>query len=284
MFLLRDILRILFRGESFKKNSTVIAIILLCAASIYSTFNGARVPVLKEVILRFEKLPERLSGFTIIQLSDIHLNRLKTDGWLRKIVAVVNAQNADLITITGDLVDTELCKTNKFSEILKELKAKHGVYAVTGNHEYYIGIEKFMEFTRKSNITVLRNTKITIDNSIVLIGVDDDEFRRSSKGNLNLSDIIKNTSPDKLHILLSHRPTNFEEAAEMGVDLLLSGHTHAGQIFPAYLITKIAYKYSSGLYRYNKSYIYTSAGAGTGGVPMRLFSRSEIIKIVFYPD
>jgi uncharacterized protein len=213
-------------------------------------------------------------------LSDLHLDFLKSDKWLKDIINKTNNINPDLIVITGDLIDNDLSKIQQFCESLKKLKSKYGVYAVTGNHEFYVGINEFIKVAQHSNIKVLRNEKETISDSIELIGIDDNTGKRFSEIGSDLKTALKNCDLKKPIILLSHQPDIFSEAVKNGVDLQLSGHTHAGQIPPMDLIVKFYFKYPYGLYHRNLSYLYTTSGTGIWGPPMRLFSRSEIVKII----
>ena len=221
-----------------------------------------------------------LTGFSIAHLSDLHLDGLKTLKWFQSIIMRVNNLNPDLIVITGDLIDSACDGLEKFCEPLRQLKAPYGVFAITGNHEYYVGINRFLEFAEKSNIIVLRNSSRTIANAIELIGIDDDTGKRFSLAGSDLKKAIANCDSSKPLILLSHQPKYFTEVSAMGIDIQLSGHTHAGQIPPMDLIVSLLYEYPYGLYRNDSSYIYTSCGTGTWGPPMRLFSRSEIVKII----
>ncbi|GAG93227.1 unnamed protein product, partial [marine sediment metagenome] len=148
--------------------------------SVYSFYNVTQKPIVKEIEIEIEKLPQRLSGFTIIQLSDLHLNFLKSTKWLDRIVGETNNLKPDLVVIAGDLIDADPCEFTEFCEVLKRLNSKYGVFAITGNHEYYAGIDKFLRAAEKSNITVLRNEKITVADSIELVGIDDNTGRRFS--------------------------------------------------------------------------------------------------------
>ena len=225
-------------------------------------------------------LPEKFSGFTIVQLSDIHLNLLRSEKWLSQIVDKTNNLKPDIIVITGDLIDSELGEVKRFSSILKNLKSKYGVYAVAGNHEFYARYEKFLALAKESNIIILKNEKVTVAGAIELAGIDDETGKRFSQSGSNLEKVLKDCDFRKPVILLSHQPDVFDEAVKFGVDLQLSGHTHAGQIPPMDLIVQFYFKYPYGLYRKNSSYIYTTSGTGTWGPPMRLFTRDEIVKII----
>lgn len=280
VFLAADIFRIFFHSETFKYYSVVFSLAVVFLLSAFSIYNASREPVIKNIEIKIEKLPEKLSGFTIVQLSDLHLNLLRSKKWLSRIVDKTNNVNPDIIVITGDLLDSELSETQKFSGILKNLKSKYGVYAVAGNHEFYAGYEKFLEVAEKSGITVLKNEKVTVAGSIELVGIDDETGKRFVGAGSDLEKAFKNCDFKKPVIFLSHQPDVFDEAVKYGIDLQISGHTHAGQIPPLDLIVRFYFKYPYGLYRKNSSYIYTTSGTGTWGTPMRLFTRDEIVKIV----
>ncbi len=163
--------------------------------------------------------------------------------------------------------------------MLLELKAKHGVLAVTGNHEFYAGIDLFLELARKSNWRVLRNETWSLDNKLDVIGLDDDAGRGFKSPGPDLEAALRTPTANVPRVLLYHRPNSFAEAVSRGVDLQLSGHTHAGQIPPMDLLVWLTYRYPAGLYRLGRSHIHTSAGTGTWGPPMRFLSRSEIVEL-----
>ncbi|MBN1621033.1 MAG: metallophosphoesterase [Endomicrobiales bacterium] len=281
VFLLADILRIFFRSESFRYYSTISAVCLTLLLSAYSLFNGTRQPVVKTIELGFQKLPDNLNGFTIVHLSDLHINLAKSQKWLQKIIDKTNGLNPDLIVITGDLIDGDLCKANHFCDTLVRFKSNNGVYAIAGNHEFYAGIELFEKIAENSNITVLRNEKVMIADNIELIGIDDVQTAKRFNEPTDFVDKTLNSINNKnLVILLSHQPDVFDKARRYGVDLQLSGHTHAGQIPPFDIIVQFAFRYPYGLYKRGSSYIYTTSGTDLWGPPMRLFSKNEIIKIV----
>lgn len=280
VFVISDVFRIFFHGASFRYYSVVFSLAVTFLASVYSFYNVAREPVIKELKIRTGKLPQKLSGFVIIQISDLHINFLKSEKWLNKIVEKTNREYPDLVVITGDLIDADLCRLNHFCDTLKKLKSEYGIFAVTGNHEFYAGVDMFMDIAKNSNIKVLRNEKITIAGAFELAGIDDKAGRRFSKVREELNSALKNCDFAKPVILLSHQPDIFDEAQKLGVDLQLSGHTHAGQIPPMDLITMFYFKYPFGLYQKNGSNLYTTSGTGIWGPPMRLFSRCEIVKIV----
>jgi predicted MPP superfamily phosphohydrolase len=284
IFLINDILQIFFRSQSYRYYSTICSIIILLLATIYSIYNAEHNLEIKEIRIKFNKLSDRLKGFSIVHLSDLHLNYLKTTKWLNKVVNETNKLTPDIVVITGDLIDAELNESSQFCDILKRLMTKHGVYAVTGNHEYYAGIDKFIKFAKESNITILMNENISLDDKIIISGINDNQGIRFSMQGTDLNRALnypKKIDDNKLIVLLSHQPDIFDKSSELGVDLQLSGHTHAGQIPPMDILVKLYFKYSYGLYHKNSAYLYTSAGTGTWGPPMRLTSCSEIVKFIF---
>lgn len=260
----------------------LLAIIALCLSgliSIVSLVNGLQKPVIKEVTVPMKKLPAHLAGFSIVHLSDVHLEPYKSKNVIGYIVDKVNELKPDLVVITGDLIDSNICEDVTFCEHLGRFNSTHGVVAVTGNHEFYAGMDIFNELAERSNIKILRNESVTIADALQIVGLDDNEGRRFDSKGPDLDTAMKGCDPAKPVILLYHRPTDFAEAVQKGVDLQLSGHVHGGQIPPIDFLAWIVYSYPAGLFKKDDSYIYTSYGTGYWGPPMRFLSRSEIVKI-----
>lgn len=252
------------------------ALAVIGIITLVSFYNGLQAPELKHFEIKLKNLPARLSGFKVVQLSDLHLEPYRSDSSLKDIVDKTNSVNPDLIVITGDLVDGNICKDEKLCAQLKRLNAKHGIFAITGNHEFYTGIDDFKSIMDQSGIRLLRNQSATVAGEIQILGLDDDGANRFGGDGPNLDKAAANTDPSKPMILLYHRPALFDEALEKGVGLQLSGHTHAGQIPPMDLMVLLYYKYPYGLYEKDGSYIYTTSGTGLWGPPMRFLSRNEI--------
>jgi len=186
--------------------------------------------------------------------------------------------------ITGDLVDEEAHRIDRFRELFKNLNANDGVFAVTGNHEYFPGVEKFFQLAEQSGITVLSNSCTTLANGIVLVGLNDDVASRFDMEGPNLHKALAGCDTANPVILLYHRPTHFKDAVSSGVDIQLSGHTHLGQLPPMDLIVLLVFgRYAYGLRTLGDSYIYTTSGTGTWGPPMRFLSHSEIVNIILHP-
>jgi predicted MPP superfamily phosphohydrolase len=236
-------------------------------------------PVLRQVQVPMRGLPADLEGFTIVQLSDLHLGDLTSSKRLRRIVERVNALQPDLICVTGDALDGDISHDGVYGEILGSLRARHGVVAVTGNHEFYAGIEKFLKLAKFCHWRVLRNQSWIIEGKMAIIGLEEDSAERFKLPGPDLETALRDVPADLPKVLLYHQPTGFPEAVRRGIDLQLSGHTHAGQIPPMDLLVWLIYKYPAGFYRLGQSHIYTTSGTGTWGPPMRFLSRSEIVKL-----
>jgi predicted MPP superfamily phosphohydrolase len=275
--LLETLLSRLFPGS--RHDLVIAALVIISMVSGFSIFNGQRDPLVRRIQVPVRNLPAGLAGFTIVHLSDLHLGNLTSLGRLKWIVSRVNSLNPDLICITGDILDNDICRGEDYCQLLLGLKAKHGVVAVTGNHEFYAGLGLFIDLARKSNWRVLRNQSWVLDGRLAIIGLDDDAGKQFKYSGPDLSAALDSVVPGVPGILLYHRPEGFAKAAQRGIDLQLSGHTHAGQIPPMDLLVWLIYKYPTGLHRLGSSHIYTSAGTGTWGPPMRFLSRSEIVQL-----
>ena len=151
---------------------------------------------------------------------------------------------------------------------------------VTVNLDFFSGIRDFMDFAKHSGIRVLRNERVTIAGAIVIVGVEDPTSDRFSEKGPDLDSALAGVNTKNPIILLNHRPARFDEAMKRGVDLQLSGHTHAGQLFPINFLIGLVYKYPYGFYKVGDSYIYTTSGSGLWGPTMRFLNRSEIVKFV----
>jgi len=262
---------------------TLIILGLILVSSSYSLFNGLRSPLLRRIELPVQGLPAAMSGFKLVHLSDLHLEDYKTTRGLEDLVDRLNALAPDVVVVTGDLIDSNICERASYCASLSRLSSRYGVFAVTGNHEFYVGMDVFDDFAARAGIRILRNEVVTLDGAIQLVGWDDDESARFKEKRPPLAELLQRCDPDKPTVLLYHRPTHFAEAVAGGVDLQLSGHTHAGQIPPLDFLVWLVYRYPAGLFHLNGAHIYTSAGTGYWGPPMRLFNRSEFVEFTLIP-
>jgi hypothetical protein len=242
------------------------------------------VSALGQVALRAVRVPLRrlspsMSGFRIAQLTDLHIGPTLGKDWLKDVVARTNSANPDMIVITGDLVDGSVEALRDATSPLADLSAKHGVFFVTGNHEYYSGADEWIAELTRLGIRVLRNEHVAIggEDGFDLAGVDDWSSKRFGNGHgPDLTRALAGRDPARELVLLAHQPKQIHEAAANGVGLQLSGHTHGGQIFPWGLFVRLDQPYVSGLDQHLDTMIYVSRGTGFWGPPMRVGAPSEI--------
>ncbi len=248
-------------------------------------------PRVKEVPVKLAQLPPALSGFTIAQITDLHVGPTIGRRRVRRVVEATNALAPDAVAITGDLVDGSVAEIGEAVSEIARLRARHGVYFVTGNHEYYSGVGQWMRELGRLGVRVLRNERVAVGDaapggaSIDLAGIDDWRSGGMAPGHgPDLSRALAERDPERALVLLAHQPLGFPEALRAGVGLQMSGHTHGGQIFPFSLLVGAVYRFSMGLYRHREGeaegWIYVSPGTGYWGPPMRLGTTSEITRIV----
>jgi len=254
------------------------------AAVILATRNATDIHV-EEVNIVIPKLPTKLDGMTIAQLSDIHIGPLLERGFCEKIVGITNGLRPDVVAITGDLVDGSVKQLRPHVAPLGNLKGKMGNYFITGNHEYYSGATSWLNEVRRLGIRTLENEHVLIGDdaaSIVLAGVTDYTAGRFSPAAApSVEKALRGTNNDQAVVLLAHQPKEIENAAAHNVSLQVSGHTHGGQIWPFNVLVHMAQPYIAGLYKHNEAtQIYVNRGTGFWGPPMRLGSPAEITKLV----
>jgi predicted MPP superfamily phosphohydrolase len=256
---------------------------VVLALSAWGVKNYMTKAIVKQVEVSLSGLPEAFKGFRIIQISDLHVGQLMTGSKLKEVVDQVNALKPDLIAITGDLADGSTDKLLAEITSLKDLQADHGVFFVTGNHEYYNGVEDWTREIRKMGIQVLNNENLTINRGtdfIYLAGVTDHEAVRYGESHAaDFKKALGGLAQDKKKILLAHQPIAVREATEYGADLVLSGHTHGGQIWPFTYLVYLQQPYLKGLYQHKDTKLYVNQGTGCWGPPMRVGSLNEITEI-----
>lgn len=241
-------------------------------------------PVIERIKVPLTKLPAGLSGLRIVQLSDVHVGSTIQRGFIERIVAQVNELSPDVIAITGDLVDGSVEALREHVAPLANLKARHGVFFVTGNHEYYSGAQSWVDHLATLGIRVLRNERISIGDEehgwLDLLGVDDYSARGLASGHgHDVAGAARGRDPSRPSVLLAHQPRSIFDAAKHGVDLQLSGHTHGGQIIPWNFMVRLQQPFVAGLDRHLDTWIYTHRGTGFWGPPMRVGASSEIAEI-----
>jgi len=255
-------------------------------------FLAATRPVgVKKVTVPLRNLPAALDGFTIVQLTDIHVGPTIGRGFIEELVARVNGERPDLIAITGDLVDGSVEELGAFLGPFTGFESRHGTYFVTGNHEYYSGHEPWIRFLETLGVRVLRNERVRLAHpaadggpaaALELAGVND--YTAGGFGDPpDLARAVAGRDPNAPLVLLAHQPRHAPEAAEHGVSLQLSGHTHGGQIFPFNFLVHLQQPFVAGLHALGEMAVYVSRGTGYWGPPMRLGAPAEITRIELRP-
>jgi predicted MPP superfamily phosphohydrolase len=253
---------------------------LSLAFSAIGLFNARRAPKVVEVRIPLRGLPDALNGFRIAQISDIHVGPTIKRAFLERIVAKVNALDAHLVAITGDLVDGSVHELAKHTNVLQGLRATHGSFFVTGNHEYYSGADDWVKELRRLGIRVLQNEHVVLQHQgapLVVAGVTDysaHHFDESQRSNPHAA--LAGAPDAAAKVLLAHQPRSAAAAAAAGFDLQLSGHTHGGQFFPWNYFVRMQQPYTAGLHQLNQLWIYTSRGTGYWGPPKRIGAPAEI--------
>jgi uncharacterized protein len=256
---------------------------LTVGLTLWALYSAQVVLKLRRVTVRLDGLGEGMEGLRIVQISDLHIGDALDEPFLRRVVARVNALAPDVVAVTGDLVDGLVPAVRDFVAPLAELRARFGVYYVTGNHEYYWGGPEWEAEVDRLGLTVLRNSHRVIargGSELVLGGVRDLQGIRFHPDHACRPDLAFAGAPDGVpRILLAHQPAAARTAAQAGVHLQLSGHTHGGQIFPFHLFVWLSQPVLSGLRKLFGIWVYTHRGTGTWGPRMRLGAAPEIAEI-----
>jgi predicted MPP superfamily phosphohydrolase len=237
-----------------------------------------------DVEVTLAKLPRALDGFTIVQLSDLHVGMTIDRAFVQRVVDHANRLAPDLIALTGDLVDGKVEDLRDEVAPLGQLRARHGVFAVTGNHEYYSGADPWIAEISGLGARYLRNQRVTIgegEASFELAGVDDHGAHGWPGHGEDMSKALAGRDPARALVLLAHQPRQVRRAAPHGVDLQLSGHTHGGQIWPWHYIVRLQQGgLLAGRYEYEGTQLYVSRGCGYWGPPVRVFAPLEITRVI----
>lgn len=271
-----------FLSRSLASSASVIVL----GTSAFGVKKCLDPPVVNRLPVKISGLPPAFQGFSIVQISDIHIGAMSMRAELAETVVLVNDLQADLIAVTGDLVDGDATELADELAPLAELKARHGVFFVTGNHEYYSGAEEWLPAIEQLGITVLNNSRIEIfrgKDSLFVAGVTDyNAGRFGEKYAPDYNKALGGIDKASNIILLAHQPRAVEEAALYGVDLMLSGHMHGGQIWPFNYLTPLQQPYLKGFYRYKGTLLYVNQGTGYWGPPMRLGTYKEISEFILH--
>ncbi len=291
--LLRELLLLLLAGLALlgtgspdivasSRQVTAAGVVLLAGLfTLWGLANARRTAAVVRVDVPIEQLPAALHGFTIAQISDVHVGPTIKRGYVQAIVERVNRLQADMVAVTGDLVDGSVHELAPHVAPLGLLSSRHGTFFVTGNHEYYSGADAWVVELRRLGLRVLMNEHVLLHHdgeSVALAGVSDfsahhfDAAQRSDPH--GAIDGVPATT--FLRVLLAHQPRSAVAAAGAGYHLQLSGHTHGGQFLPWNFLVRLQQPFTAGLNRLRSLWVYTSRGTGYWGPPMRLGAPSEI--------
>jgi len=242
-----------------------------------------RIPPVLRVDVPLENLPKGLQGFTIAQISDIHVGPTIKRPYLQAIVDIVNDLHPDLIAVTGDMVDGRVRDLGFHVAPIADLVARHGTCFVTGNHEYYSGVQEWVDELRRLGLHVLENRHLVLEHEgerIVIAGVTDYSARNPQS---DPQAALQGAPAQAIKILLAHQPRSAFAAVKAGFDLQLSGHTHGGQFWPWNHFVRLQQPFTAGLHRVENLWIYINRGTGYWGPPKRLGTTSEITLIRLMP-
>lgn len=263
-------------GTGWRLGVMVVSVVL----TVIGVHQAVRVPDVHRVEIPLRSLPAQLNGLKIVQLTDLHISHLFKRDWLQQVVDKTNALNPDVIVITGDLIDGLVQDRWQDIGAYAQLKAKYGVFAITGNHEYYFGASQWVQAFEKLGMRVLQNEHVVLQHQgepFVLAGVNDEAAVKFGLAGPDINKALAG-APKVTTILLDHRPKQVHENIAKGVDLQLSGHAHGGMIIGLDQLVKLFNQgFVSGLYSVDGAWMYLSNGTGLwNGFPIRLGVPSEI--------
>ncbi|MBL4931289.1 metallophosphoesterase [Clostridium paridis] len=284
-----DILRILngklgiFQiTDFFKATVGIIITIFIMFILVYGTWNASHT-VIKDYEVNINKNVGAIKDLKIIMASDIHIGSVGYKDRMEKLVEMTNKENPDMVLLAGDIINDDIQPyiDENISEYMKAVKSKYGVFAVTGNHEYISGkADKLVGFLEESGVKVLQDEYFKVDDSFYVVGRNDiSGMSYSGMKRKDLSEIMEDVDRSKPIFLMDHQPKNLQESVEAGVDLEVSGHTHRGQLAPGELITGKLFEVDWGMLKKGNFTEIVSSGFGTWGPPIRIGSRSELVRI-----
>jgi uncharacterized protein len=250
-------------------------------------FINASIPRLRTLSLRIPKKADGIPSLTVAVASDIHLGTIVGRKRFDRIIERINALEADLVLLPGDIVDEDLGAVirENLGESLKSIRSKYGVVAITGNHEYIGGVKKACDYLADHGVTVLRDGVLRVNGGVFLVGREDRSINQfAGMKRKPLDELMAGVDKRYPVILLDHQPFHLEEAAANGVDVQLSGHTHHGQLWPFNYVTAAIFEVSWGYKQVGQTHVVVSSGVGTWGPPVRIGNRPEIIHLTLTFD
>lgn len=273
-----------FVTNNYSETSFVTALSIFGISSLITIFGflNARFPRIKKLEFVVPKKKSTFNKLHIAAVSDIHLGTIMGPKRLQYIINKINSLNADIVLLVGDVFDEDIGRVikNNLGEMLRGMKSTYGTFAITGNHEYFGGVEHAVHYLREQGIAVLRDEAISLADAITIVGREDISFNRwSGLKRKSLHELLRTDEKNLPTIVMDHQPLNLQELAKAEIDVQLSGHTHHGQLWPFNFITKKIYDVSWGYKKKGNAHIYVSCGAGSWGPPIRTGNTPEILSL-----
>lgn len=274
----------LWPGNSAFRLSVGLPAFTALVISIYGILQARRLPPVTELTVLMRDLPEAADGLTLVQITDLHIGALIGPERTAAIVAQINALTPDVVVITGDLVDERPARLEAFVPVLAALRTRLGSFAITGNHEFYAGVRESMALMRRAGIRVLENEGVELVPGLQLVGIHDPMGAQVSDGRFfagpeDFERILGPQAKTMPTIVLHHQPIHEEHFAALGADLMLSGHTHGGQVWPFGVLSRMRYPRVKGRYEVGDMTLYVSRGTGQWGPPMRFGAPLELVRV-----
>jgi predicted MPP superfamily phosphohydrolase len=258
----------------------LITVAFVSCVVLYGHINALNTRV-RKISLTIQKEVRGSHEMKIVMASDIHLGALIGENREAKLVRIINDQKPDLVLLCGDLVDGDIASVlrKNLGKHLQEIKSAMGVYAIPGNHEYIGGIQRTLPYLESINIKLLRDKVLVLPNGVQVVGRDDRDNRQLGEENRRrtLKELMVGLDKTFPVIVMNHQPFNLDEAADEGVDLHLSGHTHHGQLWPLNYITQAVFELSWGYLKKGNTNFYVSSGFGSWGPPVRIGNSPEVV-------
>jgi predicted MPP superfamily phosphohydrolase len=257
------------------------AVLVASILALAATVQALRPPVMRDYSVTMKDLPREQDGLVLVALSDLHIGSLSAKNWMERLIKRVSSLQPDVVVLLGDLLDGDAEQLEPLVPLLRTLRAPLGVWAVTGNHEFYAGVEESVALLQAAGFDVLRDRWVEISPGLVVAGVDDLTARRQFGDREPVVARLLADRPPGSVILLSHSSWEAEAAAASGAGLMLSGHTHEGQLWPFNYVVGFRYPLLGGRYEVDGMPVIVCRGTGTWGPRMRLWHPSEIVRIRF---
>lgn len=257
----------------------LLPLIISSAFNVYGYFEAKNTGT-EKITIASSKIPEAAGRIRIVQISDVHIGIIVKGERLKHIVEEIKKAQPDILVSTGDLVDGQIDTLTEHATYLRDVQPRYGKFAITGNHEFYAGLDQALDFTRAAGFAVLREEGVNVAGMINIVGVDDPTVDALGlPEEISESKVLSGLDPKYFTVLLKHRPV-IEKESLGKFDLQLSGHTHNGQIFPFNFLVRRFYPLITGYFHLpNDAHLYVSRGAGTWGPPIRFLSPPEITVI-----